>query len=49
MNSEDEHYCNCQISYGSSEDSMLIFLGELIAFNNANAEWIVECVWQPGF
>ena len=46
MNSEDEPYCNYQISHGepSSEDSMLIFHGELIAFNT-NAEWIVElCV-----
>ena len=50
MNSEDEHYCNFRISHGepSSEYSMLIFYGEL-AFNNANAEWIVECVWQPGY
>ena len=38
-----------QIFHGepSSEDSMLIFHGELIAFNNANVEWIIECVWQP--
>ena len=49
MNAEDKHYCNYQISHGesSSEGSMLIVRGELIAFNNANSEWIVECVWQP--
>ena len=49
MNSEDEHYCNDRISHWepSFEDSMLIFHGELIAFSNADTEWIVECVWQP--
>ena len=49
MNYENEHYCNYQISQGepSSKDSMLIFHRELIGFNNANSEWIVECMWQP--